>query len=105
MEDVIFAGTQKRKPLGYAEVSLVLDNSTHFLPCDYEEVEIYAEDYNERYEDLEGAFGERGEIYSLADMKNYWNNNRYSDPVLEHYSSFDSWWRDTRDNFFAEYYE
>ncbi len=40
MEDVIFAGTQKRKPLGYAEVSLVLDNSTHFLPCDYEEVEI-----------------------------------------------------------------
>ena len=40
MEDVIFAGTQKRKPLGYAEVSLVLDNSTHFLPCDYNEVEI-----------------------------------------------------------------
>ncbi len=40
MEDVIFAGTQKRKPLGYAEVSLVLDNTTHFLPCEYEEVEI-----------------------------------------------------------------
>ncbi len=40
MEDVIFAGTQKRKPLGYAEVSLVLDNSTHFLPCDFNEVEI-----------------------------------------------------------------
>ncbi len=40
MEDVIFAGTQKRKPLGYAEVSLVLDNSTHFLPCEYDEVEI-----------------------------------------------------------------
>ncbi len=40
MEDVIFAGTQKRKPLGYAEVSLVLDNQTHFLPCDYNEVEI-----------------------------------------------------------------
>lgn len=40
MEDVIFAGTQKRKPLGYAEVSLVLDNSTHFLPSEYNEVEI-----------------------------------------------------------------
>ena len=40
MEDVIFAGTQKRKPLGYAEVSLILDNTTHFLPCDYDEVEI-----------------------------------------------------------------
>ncbi|MBR1970456.1 MAG: chromosome segregation protein SMC [Clostridia bacterium] len=40
MEDVIFAGTQKRKPLGYAEVSLVLDNSTHFLSCEYNEVEV-----------------------------------------------------------------
>ena len=40
MEDVIFAGTQKRKPLGFAQVSLVLDNSTHFLPVDYDEVEI-----------------------------------------------------------------
>ena len=40
MEDVIFAGTQKRKPLGYAEVSLILDNSTHFLPSEYNEVEI-----------------------------------------------------------------
>ena len=27
MEDVIFGGTQKRKPMGYAEVSLVLDNT------------------------------------------------------------------------------
>ena len=40
MEDVIFSGTQKRKPLGYAEVSLVLDNTSRFLPCDYNEVEI-----------------------------------------------------------------
>lgn len=40
MEDVIFAGTQKRKPLGFAQVSLVLDNSSHFLPVDYDEVEI-----------------------------------------------------------------
>ena len=27
MEDVIFSGTQNRKPLGFAEVSIVLDNS------------------------------------------------------------------------------
>ena len=40
MEDVIFSGTQKRKPLGFAEVSLVLDNTSHFLPCEYDEVEV-----------------------------------------------------------------
>ena len=32
MEDVIFGGTAKRKPLGFAEVSLVLDNTEHVFP-------------------------------------------------------------------------
>ncbi|MCH5187813.1 MAG: chromosome segregation protein SMC, partial [Oscillospiraceae bacterium] len=40
MEDVIFNGTQKRKALGYAEVSMVFDNSSGFLPSEYAEVEI-----------------------------------------------------------------
>ena len=31
MEDVIFGGTEKRKPMGYAEVSLILDNSQHIF--------------------------------------------------------------------------
>ena len=31
MEDVIFGGTLKRKQMGYAEVSLILDNSTHIF--------------------------------------------------------------------------
>ncbi len=32
MEDVIFGGTEKRNPVGFAQVSLVLDNSTHIFP-------------------------------------------------------------------------
>jgi chromosome segregation protein len=40
MEDVIFAGTEHRKPLGFAEVTIVIDNSDHTLPIDYEEVAI-----------------------------------------------------------------
>lgn len=40
MEDVIFNGTQKRKALGYAEVSMIFDNSSGFLPSEYAEVEI-----------------------------------------------------------------
>lgn len=40
MEDIIFAGTSTRKPLNFAEVTLVLDNSCQSLPIDYEEVSI-----------------------------------------------------------------
>ena len=38
MQDVIFAGTEKRKPLNYAEVSLVLDNTDRVFNIDYDEV-------------------------------------------------------------------
>ena len=38
MEDVIFAGTQFRKPVGLAQVSLCLDNSDGSLPIEYNEV-------------------------------------------------------------------
>ncbi len=40
MEDVIFSGTQMRKPLGYAYVAITLDNSDHKLPIEYEEVTV-----------------------------------------------------------------
>ena len=36
-EDIIFAGTQNRKPLGYAEASIVIDNSDGKLPIEYSE--------------------------------------------------------------------
>ena len=38
--DVIFAGTQSRKSLGFAEASLVFDNSDGALPIEYEEVVV-----------------------------------------------------------------
>lgn len=40
MSDVIFNGTQKRKPLSYCEVSLIFDNDDHALPMDYAEVMV-----------------------------------------------------------------
>ena len=40
MQDVIFNGTQKRKPLSYCEVSLVFDNEDRSLPMDYAEIMV-----------------------------------------------------------------
>ena len=40
MEDVIFAGTSGRPPLGRAEVTLTIDNSDNALPIDFTEVSI-----------------------------------------------------------------
>lgn len=40
MQDVIFAGTQKRGAVGFAEVSLTIDNSDGVLPCEYNEVTV-----------------------------------------------------------------
>ena len=40
MEDVIFVGNEKRKPLGLAEVAITFDNSDHRLAVDFSEVEI-----------------------------------------------------------------
>ena len=40
MQDVIFGGTQRRKPLGYCEVSLVFDNEDRSLPVDFAEVMV-----------------------------------------------------------------
>ena len=40
MDDVIFAGTSSRAPLGRAEVTLTIDNSDNALPIEYSEVSI-----------------------------------------------------------------
>lgn len=40
MEDVIFAGTENRKPLGFAYVAITLDNSDHSLAIEFDEVTV-----------------------------------------------------------------
>lgn len=39
-EDIIFAGTQNRKSLGFAEASIIIDNSDGKLPIEYNEVTV-----------------------------------------------------------------
>ena len=40
MEDIIFAGSDSKKPLGFAEVMLCIDNSDRKLPVEYTEINI-----------------------------------------------------------------
>ncbi|WP_080846481.1 chromosome segregation protein SMC [Cytobacillus gottheilii] len=40
MEDIIFSGSDSRRPLNFAEVSLTLENEDHFLPIEYNEVTV-----------------------------------------------------------------
>ncbi|MED3646702.1 chromosome segregation protein SMC [Halalkalibacterium halodurans] len=40
MQDIIFAGSDTRKPLNFAEISLVLDNEDQHIPIDYSEVSV-----------------------------------------------------------------
>lgn len=40
MEDVIFAGTESRKALGFAYVSITLDNSDHYVSSDYDTITV-----------------------------------------------------------------
>ncbi|MFV0341303.1 MAG: chromosome segregation protein SMC [Anaerocolumna sp.] len=40
MEDVIFSGTEMKKPMGYAYVAITISNEDHKLPVDYEEVTV-----------------------------------------------------------------
>ena len=64
MQDVIFAGTELRKPLSYATVAITLDNSDHHLPIDYNEVTIA----RKLYRSGESEYLINGNICRLKDV-------------------------------------
>lgn len=80
MEDVIFSGTESRKPLGFAYVAITLDNSDHQLAVEYDTVtvsrrvyrsgesEYKINDHNCRLKDVQELFFDTGigkEGYSI----------------------------------------
>ena len=48
MQDVIFSGTETRKPQGFASVAITLDNSDHQLAIDYDQVTVSRRDVYKR---------------------------------------------------------
>ncbi|GED97597.1 chromosome segregation protein SMC [Gordonia crocea] len=65
MEDVIFAGTSGRPPLGRAEVTLTIDNSDGALPIEYSEVSIT----RRMFRDGAGEYEINGESCRLMDVQ------------------------------------
>lgn len=64
MEDVIFAGTENRKPLGFAYVAITLENSDHQLSIDYDEVTVS----RRLYRSGESEYMINGSICRLKDI-------------------------------------
>ncbi|MFE6858921.1 chromosome segregation protein SMC [Nocardia sp. NPDC057668] len=65
MQDVIFAGTAGRAPLGRAEVTLTIDNSDGVLPIDYSEVSIT----RRMFRDGAGEYEINGSTCRLMDVQ------------------------------------
>ena len=65
MEDVIFAGTQMRKPLGFAYVAITISNEDHKLNVPYEEVKIARRVYRSG----ESEYLLNGTAYRLKDVQ------------------------------------
>ena len=64
MEDVIFGGTQTRSPMGFASVSLYIDNSAHRLEVEKDEVVIT----RKYYRSGESEYGVNGQNVRLKDI-------------------------------------
>ncbi|MDE6882311.1 MAG: AAA family ATPase, partial [Lachnospiraceae bacterium] len=64
MQDVIFSGTEMRKPLGYAYVAITLDNTDHQLTIDYDEVTVS----RRLYRSGESEYMINGSICRLKDV-------------------------------------
>lgn len=64
MQDVIFNGTKNRKPLGVAEISIVMDNSDHSLEPDFTEVKVT----RRLYRSGEGEYLINGKNVRLKDI-------------------------------------
>ena len=65
MDEVIFAGTERRKARGIAEVTLVIDNKDGILPIEYNEVAIT----RKMYRSGESDYLINGRICRLRDIK------------------------------------
>ena len=65
MQDVIFSGTENRKPLSYASVAITLDNGDHKLPVSFDEVTVI----RRLYRSGESEYRINGSVCRLKDIQ------------------------------------
>ncbi len=68
MSDIIFAGSENRKPLGLAEVTLVFDNTNHLLPIEYAEVQVTRRLFRSNNESEYLLNGQNCRLKDIADL-------------------------------------
>jgi len=78
VEDLIFAGTESRPPLGMAEVKLVFENNGG-IPLDYEEVEVKRQFFRSG----EGKFLINNTPCRLRDIQNLFANSGFRSAILD----------------------
>ncbi len=78
MEDVIFAGSDKRKPLGMAEVILHIDNSDGSLPVEFSEVDVC----RRAYRDGDSEYLLNGRQCRLSDIREMFMDSGISNNSL-----------------------
>lgn len=54
------------------------------------------EDIDMPFIDEQGMIRNPGQIVTIQDFRSYWNKNRYTDPVLSQYDTFNDWWQDSK---------
>lgn len=76
--EVIFAGTEERKPLSLAEVIIEIDNSDHSLPVEYSEIQIK----RRAFRDGESEFSLNNQLVRLKDIRDLFLDTGLSGEAL-----------------------
>lgn len=66
------------------------------------QVSTYGNDSTIKFLDVDGAFGNPGNVVTYQELKDRWNENKDSDPCLADYDTFMEWWTDTNNNYTIE---
>lgn len=68
----------------------------NYLGIADDEDDIYAStEYEDVYIDVNGIMGERGDEWTISELRDYWDTEQANDPVMSEYPSFDSWLDET----------
>lgn len=54
-----------------------------------------AETSSDSYVDVDGVIGSRGDVWTVAELADYWNREQVNDPILSEYATYEDWLDDT----------